>query len=299
MMRARFALIILLLAAASVSAQAPAGQASDPQAGVKRYVEGYLRYLYAWDENVQVKVGNLMESSIPGVYSTLVDASQGDNRLRQVFLVTPDGHFIIRGEILDTSLDPYANVRQAISLTSQPSKGPADALVTIVEYGDFQCPTCLEFYPTLKALSAQRKDVRVVFKDLPLVAKHDWAMAAAVAGQCAYQQSNDAFWRLHDYFYENQAQLNAQNLEQKLDAFATRAGLDAAAFSACRQQQATRHRVEASLEEAAALGIANTPTTFINGRPLVGNQPRQIIDRLIDFEVTLARQLQKQGTPQR
>ncbi len=297
MMRVRFTLILfLLLAAAGTYAQAPAESSADPQAAVKRYLEGYLRYLYAWDDNVQVKVGPLMESSIPGVYSTLVDASQGDNRLRQVFLVTPDGRFIIRGEILDTSLDPYANARQGIAVSNQPSKGPAAATVTIVEYGDFQCATCQELYPTLKALVAERKDVRVVFKDLPLVAKHDWAMAAAVAGQCAFQQSNDAFWRLHDFYFENQAQLNAQNLDAKLDAFAPRAGLDPAAFRNCRQQQETRHRVETSLEEASALGLANTPTLFINGRPLVGAQPRQIIERLIDFEIKLQRQLQQQGT---
>ena len=296
MKRTRLLLILVLLAAASAWAQAPAAPA-DPQAAVKRRLEGYLRYLYAWDDNVQVKIGQLLESSIPGVFSTVVDASQGENRLRQVFLVTADGRFVIRGEVLDTSIDPYTSARLGISLTNQPSKGPAEAPVTIVEYGDFQCPTCKEMYPVLKELVAQRKDVRVVFKDLPLVAKHDWAMAAAVAGQCAYQQTNDAFWRLHDYFFENQAQLNAQNLDATLDAFATRAGgLDAAAFTACRQQKATQHRVEASLEEAAALGLANTPTLFINGRPLVGAQPRQIIERLIDFEAKLQRQLQQQGS---
>ncbi|HXE74220.1 MAG TPA: thioredoxin domain-containing protein [Candidatus Xenobia bacterium] len=295
MKRARLGVILVLLAAASAWAQAPA-EPADPQAAVKRRLEGYLRYLYAWDDNVQVKVGQLLESSIPGVYSTVVDATQGENRFRQVFLVTPDGRFVIRGEVLDTSIDPYASARLGISLTNQPSKGPAEALVTIVEYGDFQCPTCKEMYPVLKELLAQRKDVRVVYKDLPLVAKHDWAMAAAVAGQCAYRQSNDAFWKLHDYFFENQSQLNAQNLEQKLDAFATRAGLDAAAFSACRQQKLTQHRVEAALEEAAALGLANTPTLLINGRPLVGAQPRQIIDRLIDFELKLQTELNQQGS---
>lgn len=300
-MRSRLALILCLLLSVALGSygqtQGGTQQSADPNAAVKRYLEGYLRYLYAWDDNVQVKIGPLLESSIPGVYSTVVDASQGENRLRQVFLVTPDGRFVIRGEILDTGVDPYANARQGISIANQPSKGPAAAVVTIVEYGDFQCPTCRELYPTLKALLAARKDVRVVFKDLPLVAKHDWAMAAAVAGQCAYQQSNDGFWKLHDYFFENQEQLTAQTLDAKLEAFAGRAGLDAATFRACRQEKATQHKVEASLEEASALGLANTPTLFINGRPLVGAQPRQIIERLIDFEAKLQRQLKEQGTP--
>ncbi|HEX9764451.1 MAG TPA: thioredoxin domain-containing protein [Candidatus Acidoferrales bacterium] len=298
-MRARHLLLGLLLAASAgvALAQEPA----DPQAQVRRRLEGYLRYFYAWGDDVQVKVGALHESTLPGIYTTLVEATQGEQKFQQVFLVGGDGRFIIRGEILDTTEDPFAAARQAVNLLNQPSKGPADAPVTIVEFGDFQCPTCAQIYPTLKKLMAERKDVRIVFKDLPLVGKHDWAYAAAVAGQCAFQQSPEAFWAVHDYFFENQAKLNARNLDAQLDAFAARrAGLDAAQFRACRQEKATAHRVDASLREAAALGLVNTPTLLVNGRPLVGNQPREIIERLINFEVALHEaQKQQQGSAPR
>jgi protein-disulfide isomerase len=148
---------------------------------------------------------------------------------------------------------------------------------------------------------AERKDVRLVFKDLPLVGKHDWAYVGAVAGQCAFQQSPEAFWALHDFFFENQAKLNVQNLDAHLDAFAARrAGLDAARFRTCRDTKATSYTVDASLREAAILGLANTPTLFINGRPLIGNQPREILDRLINFEVALYQaQKQQQGSAPR
>jgi protein-disulfide isomerase len=299
----RSLLVAVLLAtiAGAALAQTSAEPATDPQAAVRRHLEAYLRYYYAWGEDVEVKVGALLESNLPGISTTLVEATQGEQKFQQVFLVGSQGRLLIRGEILNTAEDPFAPARQAINLLNQPSKGPADPPVTIVEYGDFQCPTCAQLYPTLKKLMAERKDVRIVFKDLPLVAKHDWAYAGAVAGQCAFQHSPEAFWALHDFFFENQGKLNAQNLDAQLDAFAARhAGLGAAQFRTCRQTKATAHRVDASLREAATLGLANTPTLFVNGRPLVGNQPREIIERLINFEVALHRaQRQQQGTTPR
>ncbi|MGH9778229.1 MAG: thioredoxin domain-containing protein [Candidatus Acidiferrales bacterium] len=298
-MRARHLLLGLLLAASAGAALAQ--EPADPQAQVRRRLEGYLRYFYAWGDDVQVKVGALHESTLPGIYTTLVEATQGEQRFQQVFLVGGDGRYVIRGEILDTTQDPFGAARQAVNTLNQPSKGPADAPVTIVEFGDFQCPTCAQIHPTLKKLMAERKDVRIVFKDLPLVGKHDWAYAAAVAGQCAFQQSPEAFWAVHDYFFENQAKLNAQNLDAQLDAFAARRpGLDSAQLRACRQEKTTAHRVDASLREATALGLVNTPTLLINGRPLIGNQPREIIERLINFEVALHEaQKQEQGTAPR
>jgi len=298
-MRARHLLLGLLLAASAGAALAQ--EPADPQAQVRRRLEGYLRYFYAWSDDVQVKVGALHESTLPGIYTTLVEATQGEQRFQQVFLVGGEGRYVIRGEILDTTEDPFAGPRRAINLINQPSKGPADAPVTIVEFGDFQCPTCAQIYPTLKKLMAERKDVRIVFKDLPLVGKHDWAYAAAVAGQCAFQQSPESFWAVHDYFFENQAKLNAQNLDAELDVLAARrAGLDAAQFRTCRQEKASAPRVDASLREAAALGLVNTPTLLVNGRPLVGNQPREIIERLINFEVALHEaQKQQQGSAPR
>jgi len=302
-MRARFTAAAVLLA--TLGGVALAQEPSDPQAQVRRHLEAYLRYFYAWGDDVQVKVGPLHESTLPGISTTLVEALQGEQKFQQVFLVGAEGRLLVRGEILDTTQDPFAPARRGVNLINQPAKGPADAPVTIVEFGDFQCPTCAQIYPTLKKLMAERKDVRLVFKDLPLVNKHDWAYAAAVAGQCALQQSPEAFWALHDFFFENQDKLNVQNLDARLDRWAeSRDGtvglsdrrwrVDSAQFRTCRQEKSTAHRVDASLREAAALGLVNTPTLLINGRPLVGNQLREIIDRLINFELALYEAQQKQ-----
>ncbi|MCI0402735.1 MAG: DsbA family protein [Acidobacteria bacterium] len=160
-MRARHLLVVLMLVAFAMAAvpqtKPPAGQAStataDPQAQVRRRLEAYLRYLYAWGDDVQVTVGPLLESTVPGISTTLVEAAQGEQRFQQVFLVGAAGRLLIRGEILDTAEDPFARARQAINLYNQPAKGPADAPVTIVEFGDFQCPTCAQLHPTLKKLA--------------------------------------------------------------------------------------------------------------------------------------------------
>lgn len=294
-------LVALILNGSTVRAQNPPPEAAkpetvDPETALRQHVEAYLRYLFAWGPDVQVNVGPLRQSAMPGLLTTLVQTNVGQRQSQEVFLVSVDGHFIFRGDFLDTTEDPFAQARETIQTSGHPSKGPANAPVTIVEYGDFQCPTCAEAYPILKKLMAERKDVRLVFKDLPLTRIHDWALPAAIAGQCAYQQSNEAFWKLHDFLFENQKQLNAQNLQARLDVFALRGGLNAAKFRACRAQALTRPLVEQSLREALALEATNTPTLFINGRRLIGAQPRETLDRIIDFELLI---LREQGSPPR
>jgi protein-disulfide isomerase len=295
----RAACVLLLVFAAvevPLASQAPAPgppAAADEQTAAQQRIEIYLRYLFAWGPTVKVTIGPLLPSALPGVYSSLVQASEGERSLQEVVLVSGDGRYLIRGDFHDTSVDPFAETRNAILTADQPSRGPADAPVTIVEYGDFQCPDCAVAHPVLKKILEERSDVRLVFKDLPLTGKHNWAYAAALAGQCAYQQSNDAFWRLHDFLFENQDAITAETLESKLDAAAPAAGLNLARFRLCRQQKATAARIEQSLQESRGLNLRNTPTVFINGRRFVGLPPREIIDRLIAFEKLLA----QQGSP--
>lgn len=289
-------LILLAATALTLAAQeTQEGQPADFEAAFKQHIESYLRYVFAWGPETQVNIGPLRSAAIPGLFTTILRAKTNGQQVEEVILVSADGRYVIRGDFLDTTHDPFAEARQTILTTGYPSKGPADAPVTIVEYGDFQCPTCAQIHPTLKKLLAQRKDVRLVFKDLPLVRMHDWALPAAIAGQCAYQQSNQAFWRLHDYFFENQKQLTAQNLQSRLDTFALQAGLDPKQFSTCRAQELTRPRVEQSLREADQLKARNTPTLFINGRPLIGNQSLETLQHLIAYELSL----RQQGTPPR
>lgn len=296
-MRKATLLLILLACLATVwlgaRAQAPALPA-DASAQVAQRVESYLRYVFAWGPEYQVSVGPLRESVIPGLYSALVRVRAAQGSLEEVVLLNADGRYIVRGDLYDSTVDPFAAVRNGIDTNDHPSLGPADAPVTIVEYGDFQCPTCAQMHPVLKEVLAENKNVRLVFKDFPLTQIHNWSMAAAVAGQCAYRQSNDRFWRLHDYFFENQKQLTPENLDARLDAFASQARFNLEQFRACRQQQLTRSRVDQSIEEGTRFNVSHTPTLFTNGRPSIEAASKDFLTRLIKFEL----RLREQGTAQ-
>ncbi|MFQ5777988.1 MAG: DsbA family protein [Terriglobia bacterium] len=284
-------LLLLLVALAQTAAtQTQSPTQKERQAATVERIEAYLRYLFALGPEAGVEVATPLPSVIPGLLTTQVRVRRWDATLTEALLVSADGRYVIRSRILDTSQDPFAATRGAITTSGHPSKGPADAPVTIVEYGDFQCPTCARMHPVLQQVLADHNDVRLVFKDLPLTQVHDWAMAAAIAGQCALQESDAAFWSLHDYFFQNQSQLTAQNLQSRLDQFASNAGMSVDPFRACRQQESTRARVQASLREAAQLQATGTPTFFINGRRLTGDQTRETLERIISFELRFGQQ---------
>lgn len=162
--------------------------------------------------------------------------------------------------------------------------GPATA-VTIVEFGDFQCPFCRAVEPTLHALLTKYpEDVRLVFRNMPLENVHPNAMVAARAGVCADRQGK--FWQMHDEMFSHQDELNEPQLEQ----MAKHEGLKLRAFDACLGDQRTIEVVNQDAAIATELGINSTPYFFINGRPLHGNVPAE------QFESIIAAELQRSRT---
>jgi protein-disulfide isomerase len=112
--------------------------------------------------------------------------------------------------------------------------------------------------------------VRVVFKNFPLESAHPWARAAAIAGRCVYQQDQPAFWKFYDWIYDNQEQISADDLNAKVLAWATGNGVDAVKLGRCIDTKASEPEVDRSIAEGRALGVAGTPTLFINGRKIGG-----------------------------
>lgn len=168
-----------------------------------------------------------------------------------------------------------------------PARGPASAPVTIVEFGDFQCPYCQRAESALRALLEQYpREVRVVFRNLPLAQIHPRAAAAAAAAVCADRQGK--FWEMHDAMYGDQSALGGDALRDT----AKRIGLDLNQFSACLTDGATAAALDADLKAAQALGLSGTPYFFINGRPVDGNVP------LEEFRGIIAEEL-RVGTPDR
>jgi protein-disulfide isomerase len=165
-----------------------------------------------------------------------------------------------------------------IDVTDDPRKGGANAPVRILEFADFQCPSCGQFFLTTQgALNSLYGDkIEWVFLDFPLTQVHDRAMPAAVAAACAHRQGK--FWPYHDLLFRNQNRLMDRDLRQ----YAERAGLDRQAWQACFEKQETLAQVQQDAALADELGVDATPTFFVGGERLKGALPVTSFMEIID-----------------
>jgi protein-disulfide isomerase len=257
---------------------------------VEQRIPAYFQRAASLPPSVIATVKDVESSPVPGLLSATLELTQGTQSQEYPITVSRDGRYLIQGRIIDLTSDPYVENMEKIALDGQPMRGNPDASVTIVEYSDFQCPFCAKAYETLeKQLLVEYGDrVRLVYKNFPLTSVHPWAQAAAVATVCGRQQSPEAFWKLYDYFFQNQASLTPQNLAEKAQAVARAAGLDVARFDACMADPATLEAVEAEEKEAAALGVRSTPTFFVNGRRLEGAQPYETFKEAVEAALRTA-----------
>lgn len=203
------------------------------------------------------------------------------------FVVSNDGRYLIRGEVVDLTVDPLRSVREKIDLKDQPVRGAADAPVTVVEYSDFQCPFCAKASQTLKrdVLEAYPGKVKLVHKNFPLTQVHPWAENAAIAAECALLQSNDGYWKLYDALFRQQKTITPMNLREKVMEAADQANLDRQKLGKCYDGKATAPQVQADVAEGNALGVNSTPTFFINGHKLAGAVPADSFRGVIDQEI--------------
>jgi len=148
--------------------------------------------------------------------------------------------------------------------------GNAEAAVTLSEYGDFECPSCALYFPTIRQLKEEVKDhVSVVYKHFPLPQIHQNAIAAHKAAQAAANQGK--FWEMHDLLYEQQTVWNgrASNDPTALfEGFATQLELDLEQYQADIAASETTRLINADISEGKSLGVSGTPTFFINGERL-------------------------------
>jgi protein-disulfide isomerase len=169
--------------------------------------------------------------------------------------------------------------RVAVDDAGSPSRGPADAPVTIVEFSEFQCPFCRRVVPTLREVEARyRGRVRLVFRHFPL-ARHKDAPKAAEASECARDQGR--FWEMHDRLFENAERLAVGDLKSHARAV----GLDGPAFDACLDSGRHEARWRRDLADAESYGASGTPMFFVNGRLISGAQPFAAFARVIDEEL--------------
>jgi Na+/H+ antiporter NhaA len=139
-------------------------------------------------------------------------------------------------------------------------RGPIDAPVTVVEYGDFECPYCGQAEPVVRELLGDFGDVRYVWRHLPLSDVHPNAQLAAEASEAAADQG--AFWELHDLLFDHQDALRPDDLV----GYAEQLGLDVERFTKALREHAGAARVAEDVDSADLSGVSGTPTFFINGR---------------------------------
>lgn len=169
-----------------------------------------------------------------------------------------------------------------VEVGDAPSKGPEDALVTIVEWSDFQCPFCNRVSPTLAKIEEEYGDrVRIVFKHMPL-SIHPQAPQAHAASEAAHRQGK--FWEMHDRIFANQRDLSVATLESHARAI----GLDMDQYAKDVADASVKARIDEDMKQASGLNVTGTPSFFINGRFLSGAQPFENFKRAIDAAIERA-----------
>ncbi len=235
--------------------------------------------------NWQIRLTEVNPSSFTGLYQGSVEFKSGEYvRYQNIFLSSDFKKYII-GNPFDSEEDTDLTRMKKMNFQGAPSQGPASAPVTIVEYSDFQCPSCKNAHERIKSdklLEWYPGQVRLVYKNKPISQAHDWAMPAAIACRCAFKQKPDAFWSMADKIYQNQSSITAVNLWDNVSAHAKSVKLDFPAFKKCFDGKETLSAVNSDIAEADSLGVVQTPTFFINGRGVVGYQDPQPFRLLIE-----------------
>jgi protein-disulfide isomerase len=205
----------------------------------------------------------------------------------QLFLVSHDNKkfWLTSGEPIDVSLSEdeikalvadreaaklrEAEERQTLladAIAGVPARGNPEAPVTIVKFSEFQCPYCTRGAATVAEILAKYPDdVKYVFKHFPL-GFHNWAKPAAIASQCAAGQSADAFWTLHDKYFEDQRTLTAANIMEKTKEYLADAGIDMAQWSTCAEDtESEEYKAATAVVDAdQALGTRLGPSRSPN-----------------------------------
>jgi protein-disulfide isomerase len=185
-------------------------------------------------------------------------------------------------------LDPSSVYRVGLGLAGH-SMGPADALVTVVVWSDFQCPYCGVNAPSMAKLREEYGDqVRVVYRHLPLPMHPDADLAAEAAVAAAAQGK---FWAMHDRLFADQRHLARADLEAAAEAI----GLDMKAFRAALDDRRYRDAVADDNAAGAALGITGTPTLFVNGAPIEGAPRYDQLKMIVELRLAEAQSLVANG----
>ena len=296
-MRTFLNLILVLLAAGSLAAgqtsPAPKNTKASEKLGThatadlpsEAVVDSFLHEQFGYQSDLTWKIASIKPSVIPGLaeVNVVLASKQGQQLTR--FYVGSDGQHALVGDMIPFGAKPFNPAKEILDKgITGPSRGPKDAPVTIVEFGDLQCPACKAAQPTIEALVAAEPNARFVFQNFPLE-MHNWAAKGAAYSDCVGRASNEAFWKFVAKTYETQSDITAENADEKLTAIADGAGVKGADIAACAAKPETKAHVDASIALGKEVDVTGTPTLYINGRK-VGSFDARLSDvykSLVDF----------------
>src|SRR6266404_2757955 len=231
-------------------------------------VNAFMQQTFGYDPQLTWKIASIKPSPAEGLAEVTVIISGPQGQGPQKFFVSEDGKHAVVGDVIPFGKHPFEETRLELQKkVNGPARGPADAPVMIVEFSDLQCPHCKEANPTIEKLLTENQNVRFVFQNFPLPS-HNWAQKAAAYNDCVARASNDAAWKFISTVYDAQADITAENADQKLTELAEKAGVKGSEIAACAGKPETQTRVEASINLGQSLDVNSTPTLFVNGRPV-------------------------------
>jgi protein-disulfide isomerase len=254
-------------------------------------VDSFLQQTFGYQADLTWKISSIKPAAVAGLAEVNVVLASKQGQQLSKFYVSQDGMHAVVGEIIPFGPKPFEPAMKLLEKgITGPSRGPKDAAVTIVEFGDLQCPACKAAQPAIEALVAAEPNARFVFQNFPLE-MHNWAAKGAAYADCVGRASNDAFWKFVAKTYETQSDITAATADEKLTAIADGAGVKGADIAACAVKSETKARVDASIELGKTVDVSGTPTLFINGRKVGSLDPRMgdTYKGLVDFAAKQAK----------
>jgi protein-disulfide isomerase len=294
--------LLLMLAAVAAAQQTSAAASAKTASPAKTHVAGaassggitnlpseeevnaFLRAQIGWEPQTTWKITSIKPSKATGLAEVRVQMSGAQGQGGQVFFVSADGKHAVFGDIVPFGKHPFEEAKLELEKKAKgPSRGPATAPVTIVEFSDLQCPHCKEAAPTVEKLLSENPNVHFVFENFPLP-MHNWALKGAAYADCVGRASHEAFWKFLTGVYAAQADITAENADQKLTELADQSGVKGPDIAACSTQPETQTRVETSINLGKSVDVTATPTLFVNGRPVgVSGNNYDVLKQLVDF----------------
>ncbi len=252
-------------------------------------VNAFLKKMFGWNQQLSWKVAEIKPSDAPGISQATVVFSTPQGQQVTRLYITPDQKYAFTGELVPFGADPFAPTREELKAANGPVHGPKDAAVTIVEFGDLQCPACKAAQPNITKLVQEEPKARLIFQNYPLESLHKWAMAGAKYLDCLARENNDATWKFIATVYDHQSEVNEQNVEQMLKGYVKEAGGNPDEVAACAAKPETEKRIRESMALAEKLDVTSTPTFFIDGRRIVGfssnSVPYDAVKAMVDYEL--------------